>query len=114
MAVSASEIEKLEASGKGRPRTRYTEEYRKESVEFFKKAKELDPTTTLKDVAGKLGINEKTFGDWVMKYDATGRVSQARTDDQKEKDELIKRIKALEIENEFLKKAAAFFAQNCA
>ena len=37
-------------------------------------------------------------------------MTQARTDEQKELDAVNRRIHELESENEFLKKAAAFFA----
>ena len=114
MAVSASEIEKLESSGKSKQRVRYTEEYRLEAVQYYKKAKEIDPEKTIKDCAKELGINEKTFNDWVVRHEATGKVSQARSDEQKIIDQQNKRIKELELENEFLKKAAAFFAKNLA
>ena len=43
MPVSASEIEKLESSKRKVVRTRYTEEYRLEAVEYYRKAKEIDP-----------------------------------------------------------------------
>ena len=62
--------------------------------------------------AWELGINDKTLNDWVIKYGRTGKVTQARTGEQKELDEARKRIRELESENEFLKKAAAFFARS--
>jgi transposase len=114
MSVSASDIEKLERSRGKVVRRSYTEEYRLEAVEYYRKAKEIDPKKTIADCARELGINDKTLNDWVLKYEGTGRVTQARTDEQKALDEANKRIRELELENEFLKKAAAFFARDLA
>ena len=98
MSISASEIEKLENTKPKRKTKRYTEEYKK----------------TITEVANDLGLNAKTLNDWVLKYNATGKVTQARTDEQKQLDAALRRIKELEAENEFLKKAAAFFARTLA
>ena len=114
MPVSASEIEKLEISKRKVARTRYTEEYRLEAVEHYRKAKEIDPKKTITDCARELGINDKTLNDWVLKYEGAGRVTRARTDEQRALDEANRRIRELERENEFLKKAAAFFARDLA
>ena len=122
MPVSASEIEKLESSKRKVVRTRYTEEYRLEAVEYYRKAKEIDPRKTITDCARELGVNDKTLNDWILKYEdtgrvtqaRTGRVTQARTDEQRALDEANRRIRELERENEFLKKAAAFFARDLA
>lgn len=114
MPVSASEIEKLESSKRKVVRTRYTEEHRLEAVEYYRKAKEIDPRKTITDCARELGVNDKTLNDWILKYEDTGRVTQARTDEQRALDEANRRIRELERENEFLKKAAAFFARDLA
>jgi len=115
MSVSASEIERMESrdgSKKGATRRRYTEAYRVEAVRYYLKAREIDPKKTIKECAAELGINEKTFNDWVLKYEGAGKVTRARTDEQVELDKANRRIKELELENEFLKKAAAFFARS--
>ena len=114
MSVSASEIERLEKSKRKVARTRYTEEYRLEAVEYYRKAKEIDPKKTITDCARELGINDKTLNDWVLKYEGAGRVTRARTDEQRALDDANRRIRELELENEFLKKAAAFFARSLA
>lgn len=112
MPVSASEIEKAESRAKASSPRQYTEEYRLEAVEYCRKARETDPKKSIRECAAELGINDKTLNDWVIKYGRTGKVTQARTDEQKELDEARRRIRELESENEFLKKAAAFFARN--
>ena len=114
MSVSASEISKMEASKKPSARRRYTEEYRVEAVQYYLKAREIDPKKTIKDCARELGINDKTLNDWVIKYQDAGKVERRRTDEQAELDRANRRIRELELENEFLKKAAAFFARSLA
>ena len=113
MPISASEIDKLESTKPKRKTKRYTEEYRVEAVEYYKKAHE-EFGKTIKDCAKDLGINAKTLNDWVIKLDSTGKVTQARTDEQRQLAEAQKRIRELELENEFLKKASAFFARSLA
>ena len=112
MSVSASEIEKAESRDRSRLPRQYTEEYRLEAVEYYRKAHESDPKKSIRECAAELGINDKTLNDWILKQAKTGRVTQERTDGQKELDAAKKRIRELESENEFLKKAAAFFARS--
>ena len=113
MSISASEIEKLENTKPKRKTKRYTEEYRLEAVQQYNKMHE-EFGKSIKEVAEGLGLNAKTLNDWVIKYNATGKVTQARTDEQKQLDAANRRIRELEAENEFLKKAAAFFARTLA
>jgi len=112
MSVSASEIERMQASKKVTARRRYTEEFRVEAVQYYLKAREIDPKKTIKECAAELGVNEKTFNDWVIKFQDAGRVTRERSDEQRALDEANRRIRELELENEFLKKAAAFFARS--
>jgi transposase len=112
MSVSAGEIEKAESRDRSRLPRQYTEEYRLEAVEYYRKAREANPKKSIRECASELGINDKTLNDWVIKYGRTGKVTQARTGEQKELDEARKRIRELESGNGFLKKAAAFFARS--
>ena len=91
MSVSASEIEKIESSRRPVVRRRYTEEYRMEAVEYYRKAKEIDPKKTIADCARELGVNDKTLNDWILKCEDAGRVTRARTDEQRALDEANKR-----------------------
>ena len=47
MSASASEVERLEKSKRKVARTRRTEEHRLEAVEYYRKAKEIDPKKTM-------------------------------------------------------------------
>ena len=117
MSVSASEIDKMESrygSKKKAARRRYTEAYRVEAVQYYLKAREIDPKKTIKECARELGVNEKTFNDWVIKFQDAGKVERGRTDERRALDEANRRIRELELENEFLKKASAFFARSLA
>mgnify|MGYP002148790823 FL=1 len=112
MSVSAGEIEKAESRAKAKAPRQYTEEYRLEAVEYYRKAREADPKKSIRECAAEPGTSDKTPSGWAIKYGRTGKVTQARTDEQKELDEARRRIRELESENEFLKKAAAFFARS--
>src|SRR5699024_3735056 len=65
------------------------------------------------EVAGELGINPGTLGNWVKKY----RLENPEPDkkmtpaDYGRLAELEEQNRRLKMENEFLKKAAAFFAR---
>ena len=66
-------------------------------------------------VAQEYGVSSSSLGRWVAKAEGTlgtGSGSHMRAADAASQDpaEMAKRIKELERENEFLKKAAAFFA----
>ena len=112
MSVSAGEIEKAESRDRSRLPRQYTEEYRLEAVEYYRKAREADPKKSIRECASELGTSDKTPSGWAIRHGRTGKVTQARTGEQKELDEARKRSRELESENEFLKKAAAFFARS--
>ena len=112
MPVSAGEIEKAESRAKAKAPRQYTEEYRIEAVGHCRKAREADPKKSIRECAAEPGTSDKTLNDWVIKHGRTGKVTQARTDEQKELDEARRRIREPGSENGFLKKAAAFFARS--
>ena len=112
MSVSASEIEKAESRAKASSPRQHAEEYRPEAAGHCRKAREADPKKSIRECASELGINDKTLHDWVIKYGRTGKAAQARTDEQKELDEARRRIREPGSENEFPRKAAAFFARS--
>ena len=112
MSVSAGEFEKADSRDRSRLPRQYTEEYRLEAAGHCRKAREADPKKSIRECASELGTSDKTLNDWVIKYGRTGKVTQARTGEQKELDEARKRIRELEAENGFPRKAAAFFARS--
>ena len=85
----------------------YTDEYRRECADYVITSGK--PAT---QVAKELGVHYKTLQHWVKKRRDQ---LEGKTDAQVEPaniKELQKRIRELEQENEFLKKASAFFAAN--
>lgn len=89
--------------------------YQKFSPEFREEAAKLVVETSrpIADVARELGVGETTLGNWVKTYRA------AHADDEPDLPvserarlrELERRNRELEMENTFLKKAAAYFAR---
>ena len=90
---------------------KYTEEYRRECADYA-----LASDKPVSQVAKELGINEKTLSAWVVKRrrELAGEVSvpSSVNDTERELKAAQKRIRELEQENAFLKKASAFFAKN--
>ena len=85
----------------------YTEEFRVETADYI-----ISTGRPTVHVAEELGLNPKTVGRWVKKRkgELAGNVpGKAESDEMKA---ARKRIRELEMENEFLKKASAFFARN--
>lgn len=90
-------------------RGKYSPEYREEAVKMV-----IDTSQPIVQVARELGINEGTLGNWVSKY------RREHADDDPALDvserarlrEAERQLREVKIENEFLKKAAAYFAQS--
>lgn len=98
-------VQKQGGSGK---RRRYTQEFKDNAI---KMVIELDkPIAT---VARDLGMNEGTLGNWVHRYrDENPEESKPLTADERAAWEADRKALAeLKMENEFLKKATAFFAK---
>ena len=89
------------------PNNKYTDEYRREAVDYVSNSGK-----TIKACARELGINDKTLSNWVVTFKKEGRTGSSMTPEEKELAAANKRIRELEMENAFLKKAAAFFAKS--
>ncbi len=86
----------------------YSDEFKAQAVEMA-----MQPGATKAGVSRSLGINANTLAGWINRYErTTGIVDSPRV--QNEHSELIRlrrEKKRLEMENEILKKAAAYFAK---
>ncbi len=112
MPVSASEIEKAESRAKASSPRQHAEECRLEAAGHCRKARKADPKKSIRECAAELGTSDKTLNDWVIKYGRTGKAAQARTDEQKEPGGARRHMREPGSENEFPRKAAAFFARS--
>ena len=89
--------------------------YRKFSPEFREEAARMVVETSrpIADVARELGINETSLGNWVRAYRQkhAGDEPPLQLSERARLRELERRNRELEVENAFLKKAAAYFAR---
>ena len=87
---------------------RYTPEFKEQAAR-----KVVDNSLPIAQVARELGINDTTLGFWVKDY-RKRLAGQPLPPDMPDADrirELERRNRELEMENAFLKKAAAYFAR---
>ena len=89
--------------------------YRKFSPEFREEAARMvmDTSRPIADVARELGINETSLGNWVRAYREKHAADEPplQLSERARLRELERRNRELEMENAFLKKAAAYFAR---
>jgi transposase-like protein len=86
---------------------KFTPEYRMEAVKMV-----IEGQRPIAAVARDLGINEGTLGNWVQKYRREHPVTEElNLDDRAKLRELERENRELKLQNEFLKKAAAYFAR---
>lgn len=85
----------------------YTPEFRMETADYA-----LSTGKPIVQVASELGINGKTLQRWVQIRRKQLSGEDALDAESAELRDARKRIKELEQENAFLKKASAFFAKN--
>jgi len=86
--------------------SKYTDEYRRETADYI-----ISTGRPAAEVAREIGVNGKTAARWVSdrrrqlagEPDPKAEAAEVRA--------MQKRIRELEMENAFLKKAAAFFAK---
>ncbi len=92
-----------------------TGKYRKFTPEFREEAAKMvvDTSRAIADVARELGISETSLGNWVRAYREkhAGEEPPLQVSERARLRELERKNRELEMENAFLKKAAAYFAR---
>lgn len=91
-----------------RKKARYSPKFREAA------AKEVvERSRPVAEVARDLGVVEQTLGNWVKNYRESHPEdeSQLSVSERARMKELERRVRELELENEFLGKSAAFFAK---
>ena len=73
----------------------------------------VESSRAIADVARELGINETSLGNWVRAYreNHAGNEPPLQVSERARLRELERKNRELEMENAFLKKAAAYFAR---
>lgn len=92
-----------------RPKKNFTPEYREEAVKSV-----IETSRPVAQVARELGINPGTLSNWVSAYrrDHAGEEPALGVSERARLRELERETRELRMENEFLKKAAAYFAKD--
>lgn len=90
-------------------RKRFSPEYREEAVKLV-----IDSSRPIAQVARELGLNEGTLGNWVNTYrrEHAGDEPPLDVSERARLREAERQLRDVKMENEFLKKAAAYFAQD--
>jgi transposase-like protein len=90
-------------------RRRFSPEFREEAVKLV-----IETSRPVAQVARELGVLEGTLGNWVHAYrrDHAGDEPVLPAADRARLRELERENRDLRMENEFLKKAASYFAQD--
>ena len=92
-----------------RPKKNFSPEYREEAVKMV-----IETSRPIARVARELGINEGTLGNWVAAYrrEHAGEEPPLALSERARLRELERETRELKMENDFLKKAAAYFARD--
>jgi transposase-like protein len=87
----------------------FSPEFKDEAVKMV-----IETSQPVARVAKELGINESTLGNWVSTYrrDHAGEEPPLSVSERVRLRESEREIRELRMENEFLKKAAAYFASD--
>jgi transposase-like protein len=91
-----------------RQRRKFSPQFKAEAVQFV-----VETGRPIAEIARELGIHEGTLGNWVYQWKQSNpEPEQALTPVERARvAEMEAEIRRLRMENEFLKKAAAFFAK---
>jgi transposase len=92
-----------------RNRRSYSPEFKEEAVKAV-----IETSRPIAQVAKELGIHEATLGNWVNVYrrEHAGDEPPLNVSERARLRELEREARELRMENEFLKKAAAYFAKD--
>ena len=92
-----------------RSKRSFSPEFRQEAVRLV-----IDNSRPIVAVARELGIGEGTLGSWVARYrrDHAGEEPALTVNERERLRRLEREARELRMENEFLKKAAAYFARD--
>ena len=90
-------------------RRKFSPEFRAEAVKMV-----IDTSRPIAQVARELGLNEGTLGNWVNAYrhEHAGEEPPLEVSERARLRQAERELRETKMENEFLKKAAAYFAQN--
>ncbi len=88
------------------PAAKYTDEFRRETADYI-----ISTGRPVTECCRELGLNPKTVDKWVARRRRERDGGPDPKAEERELREAKKRIRELEMENAFLKKAAAFFAR---
>lgn len=87
--------------------TRYPPEFRRQAVELARLGEQ-----PIRKIAADLGVSDQTLRNWIKQIDIDeGRRGGLTTEERQEMVRLRRANRVLEMENEILKRAAAFFAR---
>jgi transposase len=92
------------------PPSKYSPEFREEAVQISLKS-----SKTISEVARELDLNSETLRGWVKKHQTQQEPAagaELTVSERARLKELERRNRELEMENSFLKKAAAYFAKD--
>jgi transposase len=93
---------------KKKPGSRYTEEFKAESVQLARST----PEKSIRQLAYELGIADQTLRNWIKQAQIDrGEREGLTTEEREELRRLRRENRILREEREILKKAAAFFAK---
>ena len=93
------------------PRTRYSQEFREQSVKFFKES-----GLTLVEAAKRLSLPKGTLKNWVYtdrqgELTTVGKKQSSLTELELELSRIKRELAEVKMERDFIKKCAAYFAR---
>jgi len=93
------------------PRTQYSQEFRKESVKFFKES-----GLTLVEAAKRLSVPKGTLKNWVYtdkrgEFALVGKHQRPLTELELELSRVKRELAEVKMERDFIKKCATYFAK---